>query len=269
MSDVRAIYDRMSAEYDRRITPSRVSQFLTLAHELALTGRERVLDLGSGPGVLSLQLAKLLHDGEVVGVDLSDRMVELAREKTRGMGLTNVKFVQGDALDLRFPDGAFDVVVSSYLVHWVPDVGRLTSEIQRVLKRGGRLGIIAPAPDRYSELREAYRVIARQRQRRLTDPQVGEIAGLRKMQSGALLEALRSSGFRIDRHFQVSFKERLAPEVYLERISAITDERYLESVPPEERGMVCAEIMRELARSRNSDLLTTESSIFVVATKES
>lgn len=199
-------------------------------------------------------------------MDLSDHMVELATEKVRSTGMTNVRFVQGDALSLRFPDEAFDVVVSSYLVHWVPELDRLFAEIRRVLRRGGKLGIIAPAPDRYSELREAYQAIVQRRRPGPAGSRTIEMIGLRLLPSKELLETLRSESFSVQRQFQMSFKERLAPEVYLERISAITDERYLESVPLEERGLVCAEIMQELSK-RKSDVLTTESSIFIIARK--
>ncbi len=268
MNEVKRIYDRMAADYDRYVTPCRICQFLILAHELNLNGGERVLELGSGPGVLSTHLAKVLSRGEVTGLDLSDRMVELASEKVRDTGLTNVKFVQGDALGLQFSDGAFDAVVSSYLVHWVPDVDRYFSEIHRVLKVGGKLGIIAPSPDMYGELREAYRTIILRHPVYYEGSQVSEMIGLKVLSDEQLLGTLKSAGFGVQRYFQLNFKERLGPEAYIRRVNAITDERYLEPVPPNERDMVREELMLELATHCRSEVLTTECSIFVIGTRE-
>lgn len=264
-TDVKTIFDRTAPDYDRHLTPCRMRQFFILAHELGLAGTENVLEIGSGPGALSAHLAEILRDGHVTGVDLSDRMVGLASGRSRAVGLPNVSFEKGDAMSLRFPDGTFDAVVSSYLVTWVPDVTRYFAEAHRVLKGGGKLGIIAPSPEMYGGFREACRTTMG-RHLSYGSPRANMI-GLRMMPEDELLGALSLAGFSVQRAFQMNFKERLGPEAYMSRINAITNERYLDLVPSEERGAVRTELMRELAAHCRKGAITTECPIIVIAEK--
>lgn len=100
----------------------------------------RVLDVGCGRGQVTGRLALEMPDCQVIGVDLSDDMVQEAREHMSP--LENLEFRRGDALDLPFDDQSFDVVVSvASIKHW-PD--RLTGvrEILRVLTPGGSVCIL-------------------------------------------------------------------------------------------------------------------------------
>jgi ubiquinone/menaquinone biosynthesis C-methylase UbiE len=101
-------------------------------------GREplKVLDVGTGPGIVAFQLAELGHD--VTGVDLSDGMLSEAKKNAKGYGL-DVTFKKGDAQDLPFPDAAFDAVVSRWVLWTLPDPERALKEWQRVVKPGGKI----------------------------------------------------------------------------------------------------------------------------------
>ncbi|MDG6964345.1 MAG: class I SAM-dependent methyltransferase [Nitrososphaerota archaeon] len=268
MTDIESIFDRTAEDYDRFVSPCRVCQFLVLAHEMGFKGSEKVLDLGSGPGLLSAHVAGLLDDGEVVGVDLSDRMVKLASQRAHGLGLNNLRFVRGDAMNLDLPQGAFDAVVSSYLLHWVPDMGRCFAEIRRVLKDDGRLGIMVPSPARYSELREAYSNVASRCCEQDSSRRTNEMVGLRVMLREELLSALRSAGFEVEKDFELNLKERLSAAACLDRVNAITWARYLEAIPTAKRDRVRNELLREFERNCSSGLLTTECSIFVIAKRQ-
>jgi ubiquinone/menaquinone biosynthesis C-methylase UbiE len=99
-----------------------------------------VLDVGTGPGVLLDELAKHRPDLTVTGVDPSADMIAAARRKLARFG-DRATAVTGDAADLPFPDGSFDLIVSSLsLHHWdrPADAGR---ELARVLRPGGRICI--------------------------------------------------------------------------------------------------------------------------------
>jgi len=101
---------------------------------------ERVLDVGCGTGAQTLPAAEVAGPGNVVGVDPSPDMLEQAREKAEKKGL-DIDF-RGAAIEkLPFDDQQFDVVLSSFMLHHLPeDVMRSGfGEIQRVLKPGGRL----------------------------------------------------------------------------------------------------------------------------------
>ena len=97
----------------------------------------RILDLACGTGILTLDLARRYPDCQVVGVELRDEYLTLAREKVSRLELTNVEFVLSPAeeYDSRTP---FDAVVSSYLAKYA-DLPRLTRNGKRMLKDGGLL----------------------------------------------------------------------------------------------------------------------------------
>ena len=105
-----------------------------LISELDLQGTERILDLGCGDGALSAQIADLVPDGEVVGIDASHGMTEAARSKVR----KNLGFLQMDIDELNFAE-EFDVVFSNATLHWIKDHRRLLRNVGRALREGGRL----------------------------------------------------------------------------------------------------------------------------------
>jgi SAM-dependent methyltransferase len=106
---------------------------------------ERVLEVGGGPGELSERIARELA-AEVVMVDVSPRMVELARAR-------GVDARVGDVQELPFADGEFDVAVAAWMLYHVPDLDRGLSELCRVLRPGGRLVAVTNGRDHTLELR--------------------------------------------------------------------------------------------------------------------
>jgi SAM-dependent methyltransferase len=99
------------------------------------TGRERVLDLGCGPGATALAFAERV--ASVVAYDLTPAMLEQARHGAAERGLANVRFEQGDAARLPFPDASFEVVASRLAAHHVADPVAMVREAARVLVPGG------------------------------------------------------------------------------------------------------------------------------------
>jgi SAM-dependent methyltransferase len=100
----------------------------------------RVLEVGCGPGHLSLRLARD-HGLDVTGLDLDPAMIERARanaERARVAGRSRPSFIVGDVASLLFPDGSFDVVVSTLSLHHWADPALGLSEIGRVLRPSGR-----------------------------------------------------------------------------------------------------------------------------------
>jgi ubiquinone/menaquinone biosynthesis C-methylase UbiE len=99
-----------------------------------------VLDIGTGPGVLLVELAKRRPDLTLTGVDLSADMVAAAVRNLGSFGERATARV-GDATDLPFPDGSFDLVVSSLSLHHWDDPEAAAPELVRVLRPGGRVHI--------------------------------------------------------------------------------------------------------------------------------
>jgi SAM-dependent methyltransferase len=103
---------------------------------------EIVLDLGSGGGIDVLLSAKRVGPtGKAYGVDMTDEMLELARENQRKAGLTNVEFLKGDIEQIPLPDASVDVVISNCVINLSADKDRALAEASRVLKPGGRLAV--------------------------------------------------------------------------------------------------------------------------------
>jgi SAM-dependent methyltransferase len=92
---------------------------------------DRILDVGCGTGEQAARAASVLG-AAVVGLDQSERMVELTRAR-------GIEAVVGDVQDLPFADGSFDAVTASWMLYHLPDLDRGLAEIARVLRPGGRL----------------------------------------------------------------------------------------------------------------------------------
>jgi ubiquinone/menaquinone biosynthesis C-methylase UbiE len=97
----------------------------------------RVLEVGPGPGYVSIETARLLPEVEVVGLDISETMVEIATQNAAEYGvLEQVAFRQGDASNMPFEDSSFDFVISCGSLHHWKEPTRIFREIHRVLRPG-------------------------------------------------------------------------------------------------------------------------------------
>lgn len=123
-----------------------------LADRLSLSRRDRVLEIGPGPGYFSVEIARRLPDGHLDLLDLQPEMLERARRRLERAGITNVSLAGGDAASLPYPSASFDVVFLVTVLGEIAERERAAGEFRRVLRVGGRLSITESGgdPDRLS-----------------------------------------------------------------------------------------------------------------------
>ncbi|GGD47341.1 class I SAM-dependent methyltransferase [Pseudoxanthomonas indica] len=103
---------------------------------------ESVLDVASGTGLIALTVADLVGGtGHVTGVDISERMVEAARQRAAALGLDNVGFARMDGEQLECADATFDLVICALGLMYMPDPEQALREFHRVLRPGGRVAL--------------------------------------------------------------------------------------------------------------------------------
>ena len=129
-------YEDSAVERLSRFTAETDAAYL-MAH---LEPGMRLLDVGCGPGNISVGLASAVAPGEFHGIDMKESQVELAITATNDGGHSNARFQVADALYLPFPDNHFDAVHCHFFLMHVPDTMAVLAEIKRVLKEGGILG---------------------------------------------------------------------------------------------------------------------------------
>jgi SAM-dependent methyltransferase len=112
-----------------------------LFHRYALPAAPRVLDVGCGTGEIASRLAAAMPRATVVGVDVIESSVSLARERHAALA-PRLSFAQGDAFALAFPDASFDLVVCRHVLQAIPEPERAVAEMRRVARPGGWMHLL-------------------------------------------------------------------------------------------------------------------------------
>jgi SAM-dependent methyltransferase len=174
------------------LTPDVAEQRRATLRALALRPGERVLDVGSGPGLLAAEMAQVVGlAGHVIGIDLSDAMLALGQRRCANIeGTGRLSFLKADATALPFPDAAFDAAVSIQVYEYVANLPKALAELYRVLRPGGRALVLdtdwdsivwhADDPERMGRLLDAWRA-------RFADPHLPRTLG----------HQLRAAGFQV------------------------------------------------------------------------
>lgn len=150
--------------------------------------RERaVLDVATGTGHTALHLAP--HAGRVVGLDLTRRMLELARQAGEGWGMRNVEWIRGDVRSLPFPGETFDAVSCRRAPHHFSDLEEALREMARVLRTGGVMVIDDRSVPEDREVDRTMNMLDR-----LHDP-----SHVREYSAREWKGALRNTGLRVER----------------------------------------------------------------------
>jgi ubiquinone/menaquinone biosynthesis C-methylase UbiE len=138
-------FGQQAPAYARLVRSRADGSSTRLIDALRPTSADHVLDVGCGPGLLSLALAE--RAGQVTGIDLTPEMLEQARALQGELAIGNIQWQQGDILPLRFPDGAFSIVVTKATFHHLTDPAAVLAQMIRVCAPGGRIAVSDVTPD--------------------------------------------------------------------------------------------------------------------------
>ena len=178
---------------------------------------ETVLDLGSGGGIDVILSAKRIGpEGLAYGLDMTDEMLALARKNVAAAGVKNAIFLKGIIEDIPLPADSVDVVISNCVINLSTDKAKVLTEIARVLKPGGRVGV--------SDVVAEDGLAAEQRAER--GSYVGCIAGA--LSRSEYIAGLEAAGFE---SVEVSFTHQVADGMHGAIIKAV------KTTQPEAKGL--------------------------------
>jgi phosphatidylethanolamine/phosphatidyl-N-methylethanolamine N-methyltransferase len=133
---VARVYEKLASVYDFTFGPTLHPGRVQAIQRMGVQAGDRVLEVGVGTGI---NAGLYPRDCAVIGVDLSDSMLEKARERVARKGIRNMRLLEMDAADLKFADGSFDIVYAPYLISVVPDPVAVAREMSRVCRPGGKI----------------------------------------------------------------------------------------------------------------------------------
>lgn len=114
---------------------------------LQVNPSDTIIDLGCGTGFLSFPLAKKYSNSKIIGLDIVNDTLKRNIENAKSEGINNIDFLSYDGEKFPFEDNSVDVVITRYAIHHFPDINDKFKEINRVLKKGGKLFISDPMPN--------------------------------------------------------------------------------------------------------------------------
>ena len=141
-----AMFDNIAQEYDKynylaSFNIDRIWRKRAISSLKPFAPRH-ILDIATGTGDLALLIDKKLKPETVIGCDISEGMMQVARKKCQKRGITNIRFEKEDCTALSYPDNSFDAVTSSFGVRNFQELEKALGEMYRVLRPGGHLVIL-------------------------------------------------------------------------------------------------------------------------------
>jgi SAM-dependent methyltransferase len=262
--------------YAERVAPSTALSARRLVGIVQPEPGGRVLDVATGPGVVALAAAELVGPtGHVLATDLVPEWAAVVAERAAAAGLANVTFRAMGAEALELPDGAFDVALCQFGLMLVPDPVQALREMHRVLRTGGRAGVVV-----WSTLDRVpcFAVVQRHLAPYLPPPDPGSPAAQLPSptslgEPGLIERHVAAAGFggvRVERHV-VDFAVASSEDVWRERV---------EEGPPgvreavgrlgaEARRRLHDETVADLERYRRGDrIVLPGEAVYVTAAKE-
>jgi demethylmenaquinone methyltransferase / 2-methoxy-6-polyprenyl-1,4-benzoquinol methylase len=158
---VKRMFNTIAGRYDfmNRLLTMRIDilwrrKAVNLARNYA---HESILDIATGTGDFAIELAKL-SPIKITGIDIADKMLEIARAKVKDKGLSGkIELMEADSENLPFPENTYDLATSAFGVRNLENLHKGLSEIYRVLKPGGRILILEASEPSNMPLKKLYK----------------------------------------------------------------------------------------------------------------
>jgi demethylmenaquinone methyltransferase/2-methoxy-6-polyprenyl-1,4-benzoquinol methylase len=165
-TEIASYYDEMNEIMSLRMIQGWHRYMMKLAGDIS---GKRCLDVGTGTGEIAFLVAEHAGpEGDVTGVDITPEMLRYAESKMPERNLPKpVNFVEGDALNLQYEDGTFDLVTSGYMLRNVNDVQKAIDEMHRVLKTGGKAVVAEMATPDNRFIRYFFNIYMKRRVQRI------------------------------------------------------------------------------------------------------
>ena len=159
------VYDFRSHLYDKTVAVSEFEYHQKALNKISWEPHMRVLEIATGPGRVLAEIARRVQNaGPVYGIDISPKMLNIAKKRMMKNGYDNVVLEQGDCRQLPWQDNYFDVLYNGYMMDLIPtgEMEPILKEMYRVLKPGGKLIMVnmsKSTEDHYSFLEQLYQCL--------------------------------------------------------------------------------------------------------------
>jgi demethylmenaquinone methyltransferase / 2-methoxy-6-polyprenyl-1,4-benzoquinol methylase len=158
---VHQVFETISSKYDFMNSVISFQRHIAwrkdIMRRMAVKKGSKALDLCCGTGDWSLALAKVVgSSGQVVGLDFSENMLKVAKQKVAKEQLANIELIHGNAMNLPFEDHTFDYVTIGFGLRNVPDLKQVLSEMYRVVKPGGKVVCLETSQPTMPVFRQIY-----------------------------------------------------------------------------------------------------------------
>lgn len=256
-------YDNFSVNYDAKQGSAMISFTTQLLYGLQIPKNPIVLDVGCGTGIATFELMKKTDGkGTFYGIDLSQKMINLARKRALECNQTNVEFSKGNAEKIDYPESSFDLIVCNQVFHWIINKKAVLKEMFRVLKPNGKAALAFQGGPSFKELFEAYNKV---RQRH---PAYALSRSPRSPNLEETRELFKSVGFEQSSFYQIQKKVRI-PASFLWSNKDLTTSPWKIGVSLEKAEEVQREIRAELQKKRRNNWdQTTLYYVFGIGTKK-
>ena len=153
---IRQAFDTVAQTYDHPSLAFFPQTAQRMVQYLQLDSAAHLLDLCTGTGAVAIEAAKVLGNGRVTGIDLSEGMLAQARQKAERQQLDNIEFIQADLDHLDFPSHHFDVIPSSFGLFFMDDMQAVLVRMMDMLKPGGKIAISSFVDTAFSPMSDLF-----------------------------------------------------------------------------------------------------------------